>query len=177
MAKPQVVADPHAERVDTGIVTIAGKFPLDDETRKLLPHRLVDGPNTVLPPKGCGMFAAPHDLADGRNDETFEHGKVLFDNTTSYVMWAYAANRDRYPANVADLDGAELRDLVGRMIADWHPGFRTLVNGSPGEAVSLLPIRTSVPLKAWETTNITLIGDAIHSMTPVRRHWRQHGIA
>lgn len=34
--------------------------------------------------------------------------------------------------------------------------------------MSLLPIRTSVAVKQWETTNITLLGDAIHSMTPFR---------
>jgi salicylate hydroxylase len=34
--------------------------------------------------------------------------------------------------------------------------------------MSLLPIRTSVPVKQWETTNITVLGDAIHSMTPFR---------
>jgi salicylate hydroxylase len=81
-------------------------------------------------------------------------------------MWAFAASHDRFPANVSELDGTGLRDLVGRMIESWHPGLRTLVANSPGEAVSLLPIRTSVPMKQWETTNITLVGDAIHSMTP-----------
>ncbi|TCO50782.1 FAD-dependent oxidoreductase [Actinocrispum wychmicini] len=157
---------PSAGRVDTGIVTVAGKFPLTDATRNLLPSRLVDGPNNILPKPGRFMFCAPHDLADGRNDETYDHDKVLFDNTTSYVMWAFAAGRSRFPANVSDVDGIGLRNTVGRMIEDWHPGLRTLVAGTPGEAVSLLPIRTSVPVKQWPTTNITLLGDAIHSMTP-----------
>lgn len=157
---------PHAERIDTGIVAIAGKFPLTDETRRLLPNRLVDGSNSVLPKPGRFMFCAPHDLADGSNDETYDHNEVLFDNTTGYVMWAFAASRNRYPDNVSELDGTGLRDLVSRMIADWHPGLRTLVADSPAEAVSLLPIRTSVPVKPWQTTNVTLVGDAIHSMTP-----------
>ncbi|HEU5474473.1 MAG TPA: NAD(P)/FAD-dependent oxidoreductase [Actinophytocola sp.] len=170
---------PHAERVDTGIKTIAGKFPLTERTRKLLPARIVDGPNTVLPPRGCGMFIAPHDLGDGiavtadgigGNDATLTHDTVLFDNTTSYVMWVYAAADHHYPADVAlsDLDGRQLRDLVGRMIADWHPALRRLVADSPAQSVSLLPIRTSVPVARWESTNITLLGDAIHSMTPFR---------
>ncbi len=34
--------------------------------------------------------------------------------------------------------------------------------------MTLLPIRTSVAVPPWETTNITLLGDAIHSMTPFR---------
>jgi salicylate hydroxylase len=170
---------PHAQRVDTGIRTIAGKFPLTEQTRKLLPARILDGPNNVLPPQGCGMFTAPHDLGDGLavrpdgaggNDATLADDAVLFDNTTSYVMWVYAAADHRYPAEVAlsELDGAALRDLVGGMITDWHPALRRLVADTPAETVSLLPIRTSVPVQRWESTTVTLLGDAIHSMTPFR---------
>jgi len=170
---------PHAERVDTGIRNIVGKFPLTEATRKLLPARIHEGPNTVMPPKGCGMFTAPHELGEGPvitpngiggNDATAEHDAVLFDNTTSYVMWAYAAGEFRYPAgtDLSALDGAGLRDLVSRMIADWHPGLRRLVADSPAESVTLIPIRTSVPVQPWPTTNVTLLGDAIHNMTPFR---------
>lgn len=157
---------PHAERIDTGIVAIAGKFPLTPATRRSLPSRLTAHPNMIMPSQGCGMFVAPHELTVGVNDETFAHDEVLFDNTQSYVMWAYAANRRRFPADMSGLDGDGLRDLVSELIEDWHPGLRDLVTRSPGAAVSLLPIRTSVPVKPWTTTNITLIGDAIHSMTP-----------
>ncbi|GAA3306605.1 2-polyprenyl-6-methoxyphenol hydroxylase-like FAD-dependent oxidoreductase [Nonomuraea dietziae] len=34
--------------------------------------------------------------------------------------------------------------------------------------MSLLPIRTSIPIEPWEPTTITPLGDAIHSMTPMR---------
>ena len=171
---------PDATRVDTGIRAVAGKYPLTDETRRRLPTRLQSGPNNVLPPSGCGMFLAPHELAAdhtpttdgiGGNDETESQDAVLFDNTGSYVMWAYAANRARYPrddAELSDMDGEQLRDLVGTLITDWHPALRLLVAESPAKSVSLLPIRTSVAVKQWETTNITLLGDAIHSMTPFR---------
>lgn len=168
---------PHAERVDTGIRNIAGKLPLTDETRAWLPPPITQGPKSVMPPRGCGFFTAPHDFGDhggvsangiGGNDATFEHDAVLFDNTTSYVMWAYAADEARYPAgtDLSALDGAALRDLTVRMIADWHPELRRMVAESPAESVTLIPIRTSVPVEPWPTTNITLLGDAIHSMTP-----------
>jgi salicylate hydroxylase len=170
---------PHANRVDTGIRTIAGKFPMTEDSRASLPARLTDGPNNVMPPRGCGMFTAPHDLADGAvvtadgiggNDQTAAHDAVLFDNTSSYVMWVYAATDAHFPAglNLSTLDGPDLRDLVGDLISGWHPGLRRLVADSPAESVSLLPIRTSVPVSRWQSTNITLLGDAIHSMTPFR---------
>jgi 2-polyprenyl-6-methoxyphenol hydroxylase-like FAD-dependent oxidoreductase len=170
---------PAAERLDTGIRNIAGKFPLTGETRKLLPELIMSGPKSVIPPKGCGFFSAPHEFGDGPtdtstgiggNDTTVDHDAVLFDNTTSYVMWAYAASESGYPAgaDLSSLDGRQLRDLVGELITDWHPDLRRLVADSPAESVTLIPILTSVPVAPWPTTNITLLGDAIHSMTPFR---------
>jgi 2-polyprenyl-6-methoxyphenol hydroxylase-like FAD-dependent oxidoreductase len=156
---------PHAERRDTGIVTIVGKFPLTADNKALLPKRLYDGPNSVMPPAGCGMFAAPHELGGGVNDESAEYDAVLFDNTSSYIMWAYAA---RDFGDLSEKDGTELKDIVSARIEGWHPGLRRLVSDSAPGTVSLLPILTSVPVEPWPTTNITLLGDAIHSMTPFR---------
>jgi len=173
---------PAAQRIDTGIRAIAGKLPLTDEVKSWLPTRMQTGPNNVLPPSGCGMFMAPHDLSDSLlSTTTTTHGiggndtavarSLHFDNTTSYLMWAYAANSGKYPcgdAELSALDGVGLRDLAGRQTAGWHPDLRRMVADTPGETVSLLPIRTSLPVKQWETTNITVLGDAIHSMTPFR---------
>jgi salicylate hydroxylase len=171
---------PEAQRIDTGIRAIAGKLPLTDEVKSWLPERMREGPNNVLPPSGCGMFMAPHDLSDsllstaahgiGGNDTTAAHG-LHYDNTTSYLMWAYAANSNKYPcddAHLSTLDSGGLRAFAGKQIEGWHPDLRRMVADTPDETVTLLPIRTSVPIKQWQTTNITLLGDAIHSMTPFR---------
>ncbi|GAA4032218.1 hypothetical protein GCM10022247_66550 [Allokutzneria multivorans] len=36
------------------------------------------------------------------------------------------------------------------------------------DSTKRLPIRTSVPVPKWESSNVTVLGDAIHSMTPFR---------
>lgn len=169
---------PHAERVDTGVLAVMGKLVLNEETRSWLPTRLADGPNLLLPPKGLGMFLAPHDLGDeattvagiGGNDETYGQDSVLFDNTVSYLMWAFAASPGRWPVGVtlSDLDGEQLRGVVTEMISGWHPDLVRMVTDSDPGTVSQLPIRTSVPVDPWPSTNITLLGDAIHSMTPMQ---------
>lgn len=166
---------PDAQRVDTGIRAIAGKLPLTDETRSWLPNQMQRGPNNVMPPSGCGMFMAPHDLSDSVLPVTTSGGAetrdLHFDNTTSYLMWAYAATQDKFSCGNAELSAmgnADLRDLAGGQIRTWHPNLRRMVADTPQETMSLLPIRTSVPVKQWETTNITVLGDAIHSMTPFR---------
>ncbi len=58
--------------------------------------------------------------------------------------------------------------MIARLIEHWHPDLRRLVTESDPGTVSLLPIRTSVPVGPWPTSTITLRGDAIHRMTPMR---------
>ena len=167
---------PQAERVDTGIVAIAGKYLLDDVSRARLAPMMLDGPLSVMPPKNYGMFVAPHVLDEapplpvgiGGNDQ--DDPGVHLDNTQNYVFWAIAAKRHNYPTNreLETLSGAELHALAGHLIASWSPSLRQLVAESSVETVTCLPIFTSAPLQPWQTSNITLLGDAIHSMTPFR---------
>ncbi|MET9250528.1 NAD(P)/FAD-dependent oxidoreductase [Nonomuraea sp. NPDC003709] len=162
---------PHAERVDTGITTVAGKFPITAETRKLVAPRLLDGPNSVIPPSGMGFFTAPHDLGDGVAYGEFgvtEQEGALMDNSSSYILWAFGAPGAAFPTNISEMSGEQLQATVARKIESWHPDLRTVVGGSDPDTITLLPIRTSIPIDPWPATNITLLGDAIHSMTPMR---------
>ncbi|WP_220447775.1 FAD-dependent oxidoreductase [Nonomuraea diastatica] len=162
---------PHAKRVNTGIITVAGKFPLTDATRKRLAPRLADGPNTFIPPRGMGLFTAPHDLGEpvtyGGIGAT-EQEDALMDNTSSYILWAFGATAGRFPTNISEMSGAQLKDTVAGMISSWHPDLRRLVGMTDPDTVTLLPIRTSIPIDPWPASTITFIGDAIHSMTPMR---------
>ncbi|MEV0384335.1 hypothetical protein [Nonomuraea sp. NPDC050643] len=102
---------PHAKRVDTGITTVAGKFPLTDETRRLLAPRLTEGPNTIIPPKGMGLFTAPHDLGGATAHDGIgvtESEGALMDDTSSYVLWAFGATTSRFPSDVSELPGERL---------------------------------------------------------------------
>jgi 2-polyprenyl-6-methoxyphenol hydroxylase-like FAD-dependent oxidoreductase len=89
------------------------------------------------------MFLAPHVL-DGEG----------------YLMWAYAADG-------LDTSG-DLKAVVAQAIAQWHPDLRRMVAETPAEEVAHWPIRTSEPVAPWRPTTVTLLGDAIHSMTPMR---------
>jgi salicylate hydroxylase len=170
---------PHAERIDTGVVAVAGKVPLNEETRRWLPPRLYTTVNNVLPRTGGLMFTAVWEgdrkRADvpagvGVNSEAGDlRPGMLFDNTQDYVFWAYATKRDRYPVEVDQkgVDGGRLQQIVLEMIEDWAPDLRRLVAASDPTTVAPVWIRSMAPVQAWETSNITLIGDAIHNMTPL----------
>ena len=64
------------------------------------------------------------------------------------------------------MDGAALRDMVLGIVADWHPNVRAMFAHWDLATVFPLTLRTSVPLPAWPTSRVTLLGDAIHAMTP-----------
>lgn len=134
---------PHAKRVDTGITAIAGKLPLTPETRAWLPRQMLDNPLSVIPRRPAGMFLAPHVLSG-----------------EGYLMWAYAA--DGFDAS------GDLKTEVAQAVADWHPDLVRLVRETPAVEVAHWPIRTSTPVEPWRPTTVTLLGDAIHSMTPMR---------
>jgi 2-polyprenyl-6-methoxyphenol hydroxylase-like FAD-dependent oxidoreductase len=85
-------------------------------------------------------------------------------------MWALSGRRDRIGLgeNAERLDTTALAATASRAMAGWAIGFRDLVALSDPCTISCLPIRTSRPVAPWRTGRITLIGDAIHSMTPYR---------
>jgi 2-polyprenyl-6-methoxyphenol hydroxylase-like FAD-dependent oxidoreductase len=170
---------PQAERADTDILAVAGKVALNEEVRALLPPKLFVGPASVMAPKGLGMFVAVHEFERGTvrsegavavDGPAGRTEGLLFDDTRDYVMWAFTARREKYGLRLAPecMDGPALQDVVLGMTGGWHPRLRELVRRSDPSTVTPLPIRSSVPVEPWETRNVTLIGDAIHSMTPMR---------
>jgi salicylate hydroxylase len=166
---------PHAERIDTGVIGIAGKVFLDATSRARLAPALLDGLTLVAAKGGLGLFAAMQDFdgtaLDGVGaDEASPSTENLFDNTRSYLMWALSGKRARLglDGGAEKLDSSALAATAARAMAGWAKGFRDLVDLSDPTTISCLPIRTSLPVAPWPTGRITLIGDAIHSMTPYR---------
>jgi 2-polyprenyl-6-methoxyphenol hydroxylase-like FAD-dependent oxidoreductase len=54
------------------------------------------------------------------------------------------------------------------LMADWHPALRRLVEKAADSSIVTFPVKTSVPVPPWPTRNVTLLGDALHNMTPYR---------
>ncbi len=136
---------PHAERVDTGVLAIAGKHPLDG-----LPPSLTERVNLVLPPRHGSLFTAVW-RAGGAGD---------------YALWGFADAVTRFP-DTDGLDGRQLIDLTLDRMRGWSPVLHELVGGSDPGSVNVVRMRSAALIKPWETGPVTLMGDAIHSMTPM----------
>jgi 2-polyprenyl-6-methoxyphenol hydroxylase-like FAD-dependent oxidoreductase len=110
------------------------------------------------------MFASTVDYNDGGNTENKYYDRE------KYVMWGFSARDDtfRLPANLAALDGAESIAAVMTLMDGWHPALQRLVQTADVSTVTTFDVKTSVPIRPWTTRNVTLLGDALHNMTPFR---------
>ena len=142
---------PGLDRVDLGIVNIAGRCPLTPSLINKLPPGVIDGSVNNIVPVGPGwMFAS-----------IWTAGKARM------IVWAWAADRASYPEGVGSWDGTQLRELVAAKIDRWAPGLRAMVDASDPDSVAPVVLRSMPQLPSWAPTNVTVIGDAIHNMTPM----------
>ncbi|MBV8836544.1 MAG: FAD-dependent monooxygenase [Alphaproteobacteria bacterium] len=166
---------PHALRTDTGITAIAGKVMLDDETRRALAPKLLDGMAMISARGGKCLFVALQELTGaategiGGNDAPSDAGGH-FDNTRSYLMWALGARPEHLGLgdDHAALGGEALRERALAAMAGWSTDLKALVHLADAGTINTLVIHTSEPVAPWETGRVTLLGDAIHAMTPYR---------
>lgn len=171
---------PQARQEDTGIIAIAGKLPITAESASLLPARVFQGISMIQAPKGYSCILHVMEfkwdrsgkIKNGIGDNDAELIKIWpglqFDNTRDYINWGFSATADEFPADVMERRGDDLARLVGDMTPNWHPNLRRLFELTDPSSCFPVNIKTSVPVDPSPATNVTLIGDAIHTMTPGR---------
>jgi salicylate hydroxylase len=135
---------PHAERMDTGVVTVAGKHRLTPSVP--LPPVLTTDANIVIPTGRGSLFTAVWQR--------------------DYAFWGYADAAGQFPADL-NIDGHDLRRLVLDRMTGWSDGLRTLVASSDPATVNAFHMKSAAPVSPWPSGPVTLLGDAIHNMTPM----------
>jgi 2-polyprenyl-6-methoxyphenol hydroxylase-like FAD-dependent oxidoreductase len=87
-----------------------------------------------------------------------------------YVMWGLSAHVDCFGLAGAtdDITLGDPRAVVIAQMADWSPCLRYLVERSDGPSLTSFAVKSSVPIPPWTTSRVTLLGDALHNMTPFR---------
>ena len=155
---------PQAEPIDTGMRCIYGTTPLTRELLESLPDIFLAG---FVP------FAGPerHTLAMGafRPRKPIADAAVRLTPVRDYLMWLYVAPLDN--AAISDeylctADSAALHRKALELTEQWHPTLRHVLKQADVPTLFQVPIRTSPPIPTWSSTRITLLGDAIHAMTP-----------
>ena len=162
---------PHAQVTDLGMRWIGGKTLLTDEIISLLPAQLYEGFATVSGSK-YGMLLGLVRFRKPPNEAAAQLWPSLsFQHTDDYLMWGLFGRREQLPVRDEELqamDGAGLQRMAVELTKGWHPTLYTLTRQADQEESFVLTMRSSVPIEHWQTSNVTLLGDAIHAMPPSR---------
>jgi 2-polyprenyl-6-methoxyphenol hydroxylase-like FAD-dependent oxidoreductase len=161
---------PQATVVDTGARCLYGKTLLTKETLALVPPMLFEGFTAVIGGRAVGMasglvrFPEPVEQAAARICPRAHVTPVA-----DYLMWAVTAPGPRFglpEPELLALPPVGLHRLAAEAIAGWHPDLRALVDRAEVEETFLVRVNTSEPTPAWPSGRVTVLGDAIHAMSP-----------
>lgn len=156
---------PEARIVATGMRCIYGRIPLNEDILHEIPEPLFCGFTPVLGPErrtlALGMYRSRRPVAEAVAE--FAPDAVL-DPVPDYLMWVlvFPDASDEAPND----DPGALHRAARKMTGGWHPDLCRLLERADVPATFSVPIRTSRPVPPWPTTRVTLLGDAIHAMTP-----------
>jgi len=161
---------PHARHEDTGIVSLGGKLPMTAQSRALLSDKMFEGMSMIMAPKGFGAII--HSLEFGRRSANAallarwpDFFSTRYDDSIGWGLWGA---RQHLPSDMSAMDGESLKQLALLLTLRWHPHMRKLIELTDPTTLQRINIRTSIPLSPWRSDNVTLLGDAIHTMTPGR---------
>jgi 2-polyprenyl-6-methoxyphenol hydroxylase-like FAD-dependent oxidoreductase len=152
---------PHIQRLDLGIHAIAGRCVLSDEQRAALPADLINGSLNNIVPRGKGwMFVSSWALSSTSRTHDI-------DEMVPHLVWAYVVPAENDSTAISSYSSSELRKFVLEGIEGWSSGLKDFVATTNVSTISCISLRSMPFLEAWEPNNVTVLGDAIHNMTPM----------
>lgn len=157
---------PHSETVDAGITAIYGRLP-KATAEPLVPVETMNDIFTIASDErkvflglGCVRFPTSPAEAVAR----FAPGVPMLDQD-DYVVCIVGGRHEYFPNTDGAMrtrSGEELRHIAAETLRDWPTGAAELVRGADPAS----SMYTSVPTTLDAPTNVTLLGDAVHAMTP-----------
>lgn len=169
---------PDAQIREAGVIAIATKTALTAEVRAWLPAHVFGAVNMIFGTRGMvGVLHAmefPWDERGLVRPGTEPRARQLIEAwphsrdgaAGDYVNLSVMTSADRYPRDVMQRRGADVIQVALDMTTNWHPSLRRLISRSDPASAFPVNVLTSVPIEPWPTTNVTLLGDALHTMTP-----------
>jgi 2-polyprenyl-6-methoxyphenol hydroxylase-like FAD-dependent oxidoreductase len=140
---------------------MAGKLPIDDGTGAYLPDHLLTRLTAIRAPKSLYMIVT---------QSIHKPGARWASDEADHLIWVLVSPRSAYGSGPRALfrDGPALQPLALQLIADWHPALQRMVAETDPTVVSATALQGAEPIEPWDTTNVTLLGDAIHAMPPLQ---------
>jgi 2-polyprenyl-6-methoxyphenol hydroxylase-like FAD-dependent oxidoreductase len=141
---------------------VYGRTPITAELLAGVPDVLVDSFNRVIGP-GDAAFS----VATCRTREPVAHAAarlapgVHLTDMPDYFSWTV-------PLASPETDPVTLHRAAVRMVDGWHPGVRRIVAAADVPGTFPVCVTSARPVQPWDEPAVTLLGDAIHTMSPGR---------
>jgi len=151
-----------------GAINIYGKTPLTPEICKQLAPELLDGV-TVIFADGFTLviepmqFRAPMQVLAAQYVPTCRLSAV-----GNYMYWTFFGLPEKLGGALPSLWNADhsIRDRIANATDNFHPHIRRLLAHGDPDTFCARPVSMATHVPQWETTRLTLLGDAIHAMSP-----------
>ncbi|WP_228787331.1 FAD-dependent oxidoreductase [Nocardia terpenica] len=161
---------PHARVVDSGIRLIYGRVSLTSELRGALPEVMFSVFNSIVGPGHRFVGIAPVQYLEPPHIAASRLApEVALEPAEDGLAVMFGRRLDRLGLSDRELraaSGRQLRDLVLDQLHGWNPLMTRVVRDWTPSTVHPITVRSSVPIPPWPTSNVTLLGDAIHAMSP-----------
>jgi 2-polyprenyl-6-methoxyphenol hydroxylase-like FAD-dependent oxidoreductase len=163
---------PEAEVVDTGVrgLGIFMRTPLTPEIHDALPPILLDGFVIAADRRGVTLAMGGMDPRRATDEAAAELAPdVTLDPVEPYMMLSGALAPGTpipAPGDWTPDTAAEMHEQMTAAVAGWHPALRGLVQRIDRTTMFATHFKRLEPTPAWEPSNVTVMGDAIHAMLP-----------
>ena len=162
---------PEVVTIDTGMRTMSARAPLTEALVTSLPDALFDGFAFAVSPAGYrfsfGAYQPRRPIAEAVAE--------LAPGATVDPIGPYMMVNLGFPQSsslVADIPDMwrvapeQLHSVMRSAVRGWHPGLVELVEHIDVSTLFPLSVRRLEPAEPWQSSRVTLLGDAIHAMPP-----------
>lgn len=160
---------PAHELVDTGSVCVYGKTFYTEQAKEQVAPALQTDTSVIFENEIAVIADAMRfKSAFVKAGEQYGEGAGL-SYTEDYMYWALIGNRGRFGLDneqALTFASGELFDCLKQVTSAWAPTLKALFDAANPESLTIVPIKTSLPKDAWNSDNITALGDSTHAMSP-----------
>ena len=152
--------------------SIYGRTPLTPDMREQIPADFLHGMARAKDEGGATLGVAAFVSA-----EPFQHATqrlaphVILTDTGDYLRWTLSLRGAEQTVNSRQFRGSTgqaLQAIAQELVAAWHPDLRVIIDNADASATYSFGIFCARPVQRWAQPGVTLLGDAIHTMTPGR---------